>query len=84
MGLPTGSGSAAPGARDRGRLVVVALAALALATLAGCQPPLFTSRDVRSPYDRYDIVRDRYPQPFLRDEFGRKLPNLRGRLLRGP
>lgn len=72
------------GARDRGRVVVSALAVVVLSVLVGCQPPLFTSRDVRSPYDRYDLVRDRYSQPFLRDEFGRKLPNLRGRLLRSP
>ncbi|MEM7756389.1 MAG: hypothetical protein AAF297_12245 [Planctomycetota bacterium] len=55
---------------------------LVLASLAGCQPPLFSERDARSPYDQYDVVRDAYSLPYLRDEFDRKLPNLRGRLLR--
>lgn len=57
-----------------------ALAACAL-TLTACQSPPISTDDERSPYDRYLIARDRYPAPYLEDEFGRKTPNLRGRLL---
>ena len=67
-----------------GRCRCVAVAALGSCVLAmsGCQPPLFSERDARSPYDQYDVVRDTYSLPYVRDEFDRKLPNLRGRLLR--
>jgi len=57
-------------------------AAVIVFGVAGCQPPLFTEREVRSPYDRYDVVRESAALPYVRDEFGRKLPNLRGRLVR--
>lgn len=48
--------------------------------LIGCQQPLFMPTDQRSQYDRYDRVRDHYAEPFTEDEFGRREPNLRGRL----
>lgn len=67
--------------RPRHALFVVFAGALALA-IAGCQPPLFSQRDPRSPYDQYDVVRDSYELPYIEDEFGRKKPNLRGRLVR--
>jgi len=65
-------------------LKLTGLSCVAAFALAGCQPPLFTTDDARSPYDRYDVVRDSYSLPYNRDEFGRKVPNLRGRLVRSP
>lgn len=64
------------------RVGVAALAALAAcACLAGCRQAPLSPEDERSQFDRYDLVRDRAPVPYLRDEFGRQRPNLRGRLL---
>lgn len=47
----------------------------------GCRRVLFRADDDRSPYARYDRVRADDPPPYLQDEFGRRIPNLRGRLL---
>ena len=58
------------------------LVVLVLPAMLGCQDPLFTDDSLRSPFERYDIVRDQNAPAFLEDEFGRKRPNLRGRLLR--
>lgn len=46
----------------------------------GCQKPLFSSKDERTQYDRYDLSRSQYAPQTIEDEFGRKEPNLRGRL----
>lgn len=48
---------------------------------AGCQKPLLAPDEERSQYDRFDAVRNQRATPYLEDEFGRKRPNLRGRLL---
>jgi hypothetical protein len=47
----------------------------------GCRNSPITENDQRSPYDRYDLIRDEYAPPYLEDEYGRKRPNLRGRLI---
>lgn len=47
----------------------------------GCQKTVLRPDDVRSPYDRYERVRAERAEPYLEDEFGRRTPNLRGRLL---
>lgn len=47
---------------------------------AGCSQPLFSPRETRSQYDRYDRVRNEYEPQYIEDEFGRKKPNIRGRL----
>ncbi len=47
---------------------------------AGCSEPLMSERDPRTQYDRYDLARNNYAQQYVEDEFGRKQPNLRGRL----
>jgi len=57
----------------------VALAALGA---AGCAKTALRPDDVRSPYDRYEQTRGQRAEPYLQDEFGRRTPNLRGRLLR--
>jgi uncharacterized lipoprotein len=59
----------------------LALAALvAVAGLAACSRPLLSPKDQRSQYDRYDRARNQYAQQFKEDEYGRRTPNLRGRL----
>lgn len=49
----------------------------------GCQKTALRADDIRSQYDRYDQARNQRAQPFLQDEFGRRTPNLRQRLLVG-
>jgi hypothetical protein len=59
--------------------VVVLIAAAGL--LGACRQPLFDRDGERSQFDRYDLVRDQTAPPYLEDEYGRRRPNLRGRLL---
>jgi len=59
-------------------LLLLTLAALA--PMGGCRKSLFTERDVRSQYDQYDRVRNQYEPPFVFDEFGDEVPNVKGRL----
>ena len=51
--------------------------------LSGCADPLLTPDEPRSQFDRYDAIRDQRAPSYVDDEFGRKRPNLRGRLLTG-
>ena len=66
--------------RRRPVRAVVGLAALSVLGLASCQDPLLTAADQRSQYDRYDRVRNEFAPQYLEDEYGRREPNLRGRL----
>lgn len=61
-------------------VLAVGLTAVVLG-LTGCGKPLFSPKDQRSQYDRFDAVRNQYEPQFIEDEFGRRRPNLRGRLL---
>ena len=67
------------------RLVVRGLGLAAgvclLMSASGCQDSPITENDERSPFDRYDLIRDEYATPYVQDEYGRKRPNLRGRLI---
>ena len=66
--------------RSVGLLVgCAALGLLSLLTL-GCSRPLLGPTDERSPFDRYDNVRGRYAPQYIENEYGRREPNLRGRL----
>ena len=68
----------------RSRLGATALLVAACAAAlpqAACQKTVLRPDDVRSPYDRYERVRAERAEPYLEDEFGRRTPNLRGRLL---
>jgi hypothetical protein len=47
----------------------------------GCAKPLLSPNEPRSQYDRYDAIRAQRSPSFEYDEFGRKRPNLRGRLI---
>ncbi|MCC6677614.1 MAG: hypothetical protein IT436_10765 [Phycisphaerales bacterium] len=64
----------------RAGLAAAAIVAAAGA-IGGCQKPLLAPDEERSQYDRFDAVRNQRAAPYLEDEFGRKRPNLRGRLL---
>ena len=46
----------------------------------GCVKPLLAPDDERSPFDRYDGVRNQYVAQDTENEFGQKQPNLRERL----
>ncbi len=59
---------------------VVALGLIALSA-PGCEKPLFAPDSERSQYDRYDAIRGQSAPPYVEDEFGRRHPNLRGRLM---
>jgi len=58
--------------------VVLVVASLCL---IGCQKTALRPDDTRSQFDRYDQSRSQRAQPFLEDEFGRRTPNLKARLL---
>lgn len=51
-------------------------------TSGGCKTkPLLSPDHERTQFDRYDRVRDQYAAQYVFDEFGRRRPNLAGRLL---
>jgi hypothetical protein len=62
-------------------LLTSAALAAGVTFLAGCKKPLLSPDDERSQFDRYDAIRNQRAQQSVYDEFGRKRPNLRGRLL---
>lgn len=49
--------------------------------ISGCRPPVFGPNEDRSQFDRFDQARDTRAQTLIEDEFGRKVPNLRKRLV---
>jgi len=59
-----------------------ALAIGAIIALGACNRTVFRPDDDRTPFDRYNRSRAQQPAPFLEDEYGRRTPNLRGRLIR--
>ena len=60
---------------------VIVLGAASLIVLSGCQKTALRPDDRRSQFDRYDQSRSQRAQPYLEDEFGRRTPNLKDRLL---
>jgi hypothetical protein len=58
------------------------LVAACVLALAGCRKPVFSTTEDRSQFERFDVSRDERAEPFIEDEYGRKVPNLRGRLVR--
>jgi hypothetical protein len=60
---------------------VLVLALLVVGAGPGCRRVLFRADDERTPYARYDRVRQDAPPPTRVNEFGRTVPNLRARLL---
>ncbi len=60
----------------------MALGALLVVGLSsGCYDPLLTPDEERSQFDRYDAIRDQRAPSYIEDEYGRRQPNLRARLL---
>jgi len=49
--------------------------------VCGCQKTALRPDDQRSQFDRYDQSRSQRAQPYLEDEYGRRTPNLKDRLL---
>lgn len=69
------------GWRPRRAVLGSALVAASLLCLTGCRPPVFGPNEDRSQFDRFDQTRDSRAQTLIEDEFGRKIPNLRKRLV---
>lgn len=82
--LPRVSVANLPGGAVARRALLSAAAAGVLAALAftsaGCSEPLLAARDERSPFDRYDAVRNQHAPQYVENKFGRRQPNLSGRL----
>ncbi len=72
----------APSARRLLCSLALALAATCLLAMGttGCTEPLLAAKDERSPFDRYDAVRNQYAPQYVENKFGRREPNLSGRL----
>ncbi len=68
-------------ARRVGTLAVLGCLAASAMSMMACQKTVLRPDDVRSPYDRYERSRAERAEPYLQDEYGRRTPNLRGRLL---
>ncbi len=62
-------------------LAAVLAASACAAVISGCRPPVFGPNEDRSQFDRFDQARDTRAQTLIEDEFGRKVPNLRKRLV---
>jgi hypothetical protein len=58
-----------------------ALGVLAWALAAGCISSPVNRQGQRSQYDRHEALRGNLAEPYVEDEFGRMIPNLRPRLL---
>ena len=52
-----------------------------LGGMVGCAKPLLAPDKPRSQYDRFDAARNERAEQYLFDEYGRRQPNLRERLL---
>jgi len=63
----------------RGARAIAVLTGAALLA-GGCSKPLLSPKDERTPFDRYDAVRNQFAQQQIEDEFGQIKPNLRARL----
>lgn len=62
------------------RAVGVVVAGVLVLSLAGCQRPLLSPEEARTPFEAYDDVRgQRVPQK-ITNEYGREQVNLRQRL----
>ncbi|HYF15827.1 MAG TPA: hypothetical protein VD971_12230 [Phycisphaerales bacterium] len=60
------------------------LVPIGLALIMGaCAKPLFHPDEPRSQYDRTDALRERRAPTYVYDDYGRRRPNIRGRLLGG-
>ena len=53
---------------------------LQAAVAAGCARPLLSPEEERTPFDRYDGIRNQYAPQQVENEYGRLKPNMKGRL----
>lgn len=60
--------------------MVIGVVVVAWAGAAGCSKPLFAPGEERSPFDRFNEVRNQQTPQTIEDEYGRRRPNLRARL----
>ncbi|MCC7389882.1 MAG: hypothetical protein IT431_14070 [Phycisphaerales bacterium] len=67
--------------RSRRAIAPAALVCCLVVLAGGCAKPLLSPTEPRNQYSRYDLVRGQFAPQYVEDEFGRRLPNLRGRLL---
>lgn len=63
------------------RGVIWTLMAVGTCALGGCNKPLLSPDEPRTQFDRYDSVRNQYADQYAYDEWGKRRPNLRARLL---
>lgn len=61
--------------------VLAGAGALGLVWLSGCAKPLLSPDEPRTQFDRYDAARNQQAEQYQMDEWGRRRPNLRERLL---
>ncbi|MBL8991615.1 MAG: hypothetical protein JNJ48_08560 [Phycisphaerae bacterium] len=55
-------------------------ATVGMVLLTGCARPLLSPEEERTPFDRYDGIRNQYAPQQTENEYGRLKPNLKGRL----
>jgi hypothetical protein len=67
--------------RCRLEIAVGILSVIAAFSASGCEKPLLGPDEERSPFDRYDTVRNQHAEQYIMDEFGHRRPNLRERLM---
>ncbi len=63
------------------RLLALVGAVVVGTGLGACQKTPLRKDDQRSQFDRYDATRNERAPAYVQDAFGRRQPNLRGRLL---
>jgi hypothetical protein len=68
----------------RVRLALILAAPLvggcAIVAMGGCAKPLFSPEEYRSQFDRFDAARGKYAEQYSYDAYGRRRPNIEGRL----
>ena len=86
MSLPTTSpGPIAHGVSKRGvdcgRMLALGVLIASMLLAGGCAKPMLAPDKPRSQFDRFDAARNERAEQYVFDEYGRRHPNLRERLL---
>lgn len=63
------------------RAVLLMLVLGSAGSLSACRQPPLRASDPRSQFDHYDLTRNEHEPAYWFDEYGRRQPNLKGRLL---
>lgn len=64
-----------------GRPIFLMLVLGSAGSLSACRQPPLRASDPRSQFDHYDLTRNEHEPAYWFDEYGRRQPNLKGRLL---